>query len=174
MANNKVALADGTVLIDITDTTAEAADVVSGKVFYTKAGVRAVGTMAVVTPLDSYPVGSIYMSTNSTSPASLFGGSWAQLKDRFLLGAGDTYTAGNTGGASTVTLTAAQSGLPSHSHGVRNARTGGSGTARWVIDSSADASSLNTVIPNSTAANASSSHNNMPPYRVVYVWQRTS
>ena len=45
-----------------------------------------------------YPVGSIYMSVNATSPASLFGGTWEQLKDRFLLAAGDTYAAGSTGG----------------------------------------------------------------------------
>ena len=61
-----------------------------------------------------YPVGSIYMSTNNTSPATLFGGTWEQLKDRFLLGAGDTYTAGNTGGAATHTLTTTE--IPSHTH----------------------------------------------------------
>ena len=41
----------------------------------------------------TYPVGSIYLSLNSTSPASLFGGTWKQIKDRFLLAAGDTYAA---------------------------------------------------------------------------------
>lgn len=41
------------------------------------------------------------MSVNNTSPATLFGGTWVQLKDRFLLSAGDTYTAGNTGGSAT-------------------------------------------------------------------------
>ena len=35
-----------------------------------------------------YPVGSIYMSVNSTSPATLFGGTWVQIKGRYLLGAG--------------------------------------------------------------------------------------
>ena len=55
-----------------------------------------------------YPVGSIYMSVNSTSPATLFGGTWSQLKDRFLLGAGDTYSNGATGGAATVTEEAAE------------------------------------------------------------------
>ena len=64
-----------------------------------------------------YPVGSIYMSTNSTSPASLFGvGTWEQLKDRFLVGVGDNYANGATGGMASVTLTAAQSGLPAHNH----------------------------------------------------------
>ena len=39
-----------------------------------------------------YPVGSIYMSIESTSPAELFGGTWEQLEDRFLLGAGSEYS----------------------------------------------------------------------------------
>lgn len=77
-----------------------------------------------------YPVGSIYMSVANASPATLFGGTWAQLKDRFLLGAGDTYTAGDTGGAASVSYTPAgtNSGgavsshtlttdeIPSHNH----------------------------------------------------------
>ena len=61
-----------------------------------------------------YPVGSIYMSVNSTSPATLFGGTWEQLKDKFLLSAGTTYSAGSTGGESTHTLT--KNEMPSHTH----------------------------------------------------------
>ena len=52
-----------------------------------------------------YPVGSIYMSVNSTSPATLFGGTWTQIQDTFLLAAGSTYAAGATGGEATHTLT---------------------------------------------------------------------
>ena len=82
-----------------------------------------------------YPVGSIYMAVNDTSPASLFGGTWEQIKDKFLLSAGDTYANGATGGAATVTLTAAQSGIPAHSHGhtlklpnhTHTSNTGGNG-----------------------------------------------
>jgi len=36
-----------------------------------------------------YPVGSIYMSVNNTSPATLFGGTWEQIKGRFLIGTGE-------------------------------------------------------------------------------------
>ena len=62
-----------------------------------------------------YPVGSIYISVDSTSPATLFGGTWVQLKDRFLLGVGDTYSSVNaTGGEATVTLTTSQ--ITSHTH----------------------------------------------------------
>ena len=62
-----------------------------------------------------YPVGSIYWSSNNTNPGTLFGGTWAQIKDKFILAAGDSYTNGATGGAATVTLTV--SNMPSHKHG---------------------------------------------------------
>lgn len=50
-----------------------------------------------------YPVGSIYTSTKNTNPASTLGGTWTQIKDRFLLCAGDSYSAGSTGGSATHT-----------------------------------------------------------------------
>ena len=62
-----------------------------------------------------YPVGSLYWSKNPTNPATLFGGTWTQIKDKFILAAGDSYAQGATGGASTVTLTTAQ--MPMHTHG---------------------------------------------------------
>lgn len=63
---------------------------------------------------DVYPVGAIYISTVSISPADLFGGTWEQIQDRMLLGAGTSYTAGSTGGAATHTLITDE--LPSHNH----------------------------------------------------------
>ena len=36
------------------------------------------------TLLKAHPVGSIYMSTESTSPTDLFGGTWEQITDTFL------------------------------------------------------------------------------------------
>ena len=50
-----------------------------------------------------YPVGCIYMSVNSTNPGQLFGGTWEQIEDTFLLCAGSTYLAGSTGGSATHT-----------------------------------------------------------------------
>lgn len=63
-----------------------------------------------------YPVGSIYMSVNEVSPRSFLGGTWERITDRFLLAAGTSYAAGSTGGAASVTLTAAQ--MPRHGHNV--------------------------------------------------------
>lgn len=55
-----------------------------------------------------YPVGSIYVSTNSTNPETLFGGTWARIQDTFLLMAGSTYAAGTTGGSATMSHTHSQ------------------------------------------------------------------
>lgn len=69
-----------------------------------------------------YPVGSIYMSVNSTSPATLFGGTWVRLKDMFLLGASSNYPVANAGNASptadggSATVTLGVNNIPSHSH----------------------------------------------------------
>ena len=51
-----------------------------------------------------YPVGSIYMSTSTTSPATLFGGTWEQIHDRFLLSSSDSYPLGEIGGEASHTL----------------------------------------------------------------------
>lgn len=69
-----------------------------------------------------YPVGAIYMSTSNVSPATFLGGTWEQIKDKFLLCCGSSYAAGSTGGAATVTLTTAQ--IPSHNHTASTASTG--------------------------------------------------
>jgi len=76
-----------------------------------------------------YPVGSIYMSTVSTNPATLFGfGTWeAMPAGRVLLAQGKsswgtTYNAGSTGGEATHQLTVGE--LPSHGHSASTNTTG--------------------------------------------------
>lgn len=150
---------------------------------------------------DIYPVGSIYMSVNSTNPATVFGGTWQRITGRFLLAATDggssgaSQAAGNTGGAATVTLTAAQSGLPSHTHGIgsgqafirynhtatgqgvqeRSVASGASGNYKApVVNSSSVDFSYVLTTASEGGDNASSAHNNMPPYLAVYVWKRTA
>ena len=118
-----------------------------------------------------YPVGSIYMSVNSTNPSNLFGGTWTQLKDRFLLGAGSTYTNGSTGGSATQKLSAAN--LPSHTHPQYVATDGGSTSANldyngWVSNGKAVAQGIPTG-----ATGQGTKFDIMPPYLVVYMWQRT-
>ena len=120
---------------------------------------------------DIYPVGSIYMSVNNTNPSNLFGGTWTQLKDRFLLGAGSTYTNGSTGGSATQRLSAAN--LPSHTHPQYVATNGGSTSANldyngWVSNGKAVAQGIPTG-----ATGQGTTFDIMPPYLVVYMWKRT-
>lgn len=63
------------------------------------------------------PVGIVITLGVATSPAEIWDGtSWAQVKDRFLIGAGGSYTLGSTGGSATHTLTVAE--MPAHTHTV--------------------------------------------------------
>ena len=145
----------------------------------------------ISTLLSAYPIGSIYMSTVSTNPGTLFGGTWAQLEDRFLLTAGSTYTAGDTGGEATHLLTADESGQRAltitgggHSHTIttRYQKVFAAGTNKdgyWGNGSSNNTSMAYTSTDGShthsvSAASASQAHNNMPPYLVVYAWERTA
>ena len=121
-----------------------------------------------------HPVGSIYITTELVNPSTLFGiGTWEQIKDTFLLAAGDTYLAGQTGGEATHTLTVDE--MPEHSH--ENTTQ----TVQYSLFSTGSNSgyykgSSNTVIgtDSTSAVGGSQEHNNMPPYLVVYVWKRTA
>ena len=77
--------------------------------------VDADGALSADSALAAYPVGSIYQSTDPTSPAQLFGGTWEQIaQDRVLMGASDSHPAGST----------VEAGLP-------NIRGTFAGIARW-------------------------------------------
>lgn len=74
-----------------------------------------------------YPVGAIYMSTNSANPKNLFGGTWEEIQGKFLLARDESHEAGTTGGTEYVTLTTEQ--IPAHSHmGGEHTHTGPSHT----------------------------------------------
>lgn len=61
-----------------------------------------------------------------------FGGNWERLYDRFLVGAGDTYGVGQTGGEASHTLTTWE--MPTHNHGFANNSytLGNGGTGDWM------------------------------------------
>lgn len=131
-------------------------------------------TGAVNIKLDPYPVGAIYISVNDTSPASLFGGTWEVINDRFLLaGSAAHYKYGSTGGAATVTLTKDQ--MPQHQHQfsrvpiTTNELTTGNNYYTERSTTSGKLVNQNTETQGNTKA-----HNNMPPYLSVYMWKRTA
>ena len=73
-----------------------------------------------------YPVGSIYISYNSTNPSSLFGGTWENYGSGRVLKGINSGTAGTTGGSDTVTLKEAN--LPAHTHDISHTHTTKSGS----------------------------------------------
>lgn len=141
------------------------------------------GTMLSIVDL-IYPVGSIYMSVNAATPETLFGGTWQQIKDKFLLSAGDTYAAGTSGGSAKATL-------PSHTHTVGSgdyqlwgAKSGKgstepgnqiSGDAKYYAAATGGSTSNYKWLSGVDSKGVSDvSQANMPPYLAVYVWWRIS
>lgn len=122
--------------------------------------------------LDVYPVGSIYMSVNSTSPATLFGGTWEQIQDTFLLAAGPNHAAGSTGGEENHVLTVDE--MPSHNHGFNGDLFWSSADGGWASFRSGTSSSAGTALLNTQSKGGGQAHNNMPPFLAVYVWKRTA
>lgn len=132
-----------------------------------------------------YPVDSIYISTNSTSPASLYGGSWERYgKGRTLVSVNESdtdFTAGKTGGEKT------------HKHGLIGDAyakiswdaSGGVALSRGAISSwKSNVRVHNVLMPLVTDAgtrsqgiylggNTDDASSSMP-YIAVYIWRRTA
>ena len=122
-------------------------------------------------PCPYYPIGSIFLAVNNLNPSTFFGGTWEQIKDRFLLCAGNSYTAGSTGGEATHKLTVSE--MPSHNHEAVSTSGSDRGLALYpfsMITQNYRLADANVIRP--TGGNQP--HNNMPPYLVVYAWKRVA
>lgn len=147
-----------------------------------------------------YPIGSVYISTTNTkTPAQLFGGTWEQLEDVFLVCAGSTYSAGSTGGSATHTITSAE--LPRHTHSFSATTSGNGGhNHNLSMNSSSVAKGSNYSRPRAYGETteygyttswvdnhthtvsgttgdggfANNSFSLLPPYKAVYAWVRTA
>ena len=102
------------------------------------------------------------------------------LRDRFIVGVGSTYSIGSIGGVNAVTLTSAQSGVPAHSHPASDSGhvhgysmsistsgdSSGSGYNQEEGKSTTNTGTgyANITVSNNTAQNASTAHENRPPY----------
>lgn len=143
-----------------------------------------------------YPIGAIYISVSDVSPETFLGGTWEQIKDSFILAAGDTYEAGSSGGS-------ADAIIPYHNHSVdavsiasSGAHTnhtmkgygavlgsgstgwrfgsGGGDTANNIIQGGAHTHSVPAHNTNYAGASGNTTGANMPPYLTAYMWKRTA
>lgn len=129
-----------------------------------------------------YPIGSIYMNVNNTNPATLFGGTWEQIKDKFLLASGDIYQNGSTGGNSNHSHTLSNGyamlqlkndysnlcynektissswTLTNYLANINNTKYSGGGSTNKAISLGGTTDNIN----------------NMPPYLAIYIWKRTA
>ena len=123
-----------------------------------------------------YPVGSIYMNVNAVDPSLLFGGTWEQIKDKFLLASGDAYAVGSEGGsADAVVVSHNHSGILTVDNTNNKMKTERYGTTTGdvtVMGVNFETSAGNTItIPN---AGEDGKGKNIPPYIAVNVWKRTA
>ena len=126
-----------------------------------------------------YPVGSIYTSMNNTSPATLFGGTWSQITDRFLYCVSSN--SNTTGGSKKITI----DNLPSHNHGIDNVyddanfNHGNTSVLTWssrmsIPNDTNDTESAIKYRRTTYTNNTGSGTDYMPPYITVYAWYRTA
>ena len=151
-----------------------------------------------------YPVGCYFETTDTDfNPNNEFVGTWV-LEDPGLVhvSAGTGYAVSanaQDGGEATHKLTAAESGVPAHGHGASSGNgymsfarvVGAAGTTyannhvtgyqsagyKDVSNTSNFPGAAHThsiTVNQNTAANASSAHNNMQPYKNVNRWHRTA
>ena len=120
-----------------------------------------------------YPVGAIYISVADTNPSMLFGfGTWEQIKDVFLLAAGDTYPAASSGGEATHVL--AENEIPAHRHKIAYPNASGPyGDAAIGYPAISDTTKTwGAEMCKTESVGGGAAHNNMPPYLAVYMWHR--
>ena len=133
-----------------------------------------IGTSAIF--LASHPVGSLFETTVSTNPGTLYGGTWAAWGGgRTPVGVNTADTSFNTvektGGAKTHTLTVQE--IPNHAHDLNAVNEGvdnpnGGYHPGWTFNKQYTAQVMSASIGGGQA------HNNLQPYITCYIWKRTT
>lgn len=149
-----------------------------------------------------HPIGSLYWSSQSTEPSTLFGGTWKQITDTFVLAAGTNHAA--NADANTVTTAPTGQGAETHAHATQNhtltyaevpavnsvnhcggqayymnmsvLTAYGSGGRGWDIQGGNEVAVATDQLGSGGAHNHGNTENasSMPPYLVRYCWERIS
>lgn len=121
-----------------------------------------------------YPIGSIYMSIDSTNPSSLFGGTWepwgtGRVPVGIDLNDTDFNTVEKTGGEKTHTLSVNE--MPSHKHNFAFADDNGTAGIydTFQYNGWRQARLIDATMDNT---GGSQPHNNLQPYITCYMWKR--
>lgn len=122
-----------------------------------------------------YPVGTIYTTEDKDfNPSTRWGGTWELIKDRMIIGAGNSYAVKSTGGEATHTLTGKE--IPPHNHTApvriqwyNEVRNGIMFTGWGASNAQVDYQTQYTGY-----AGEGHAHNNLPPYYSAYIWRRTA
>jgi len=122
--------------------------------------------------LERSHIGQIIMSTTLNTQAKViaqYGGTtWTKIEGRFLLGASSSYPVNSTGGEKEHTLTINE--IPSHNHTL-NYKTSGTQALEGSYGLYMIAGTDDTII---ASTGGGQPHNNMPPYEVKHIWERTA
>ena len=144
---------------------------VDSRSFYTRAEVD-----ALLKSVNPFPVGSIYQSTDPTSPAALFGGTWEQIaSERVLMGASSSHAAGTTVKAGLPNITGSfVADVKKGEHKVSGAFTAGN-----VIASTGEYNNFSDVYKFSLDASKSNgiygrSATVQPAAYYVHIWRRVA
>lgn len=137
-------------------------------------------------PCPFYPVGSVYISFVNTNPSTYFGGTWEQIKDRMLIGAGNKYSSGSTGGNEKHSHSLSRRGganMRKYADTFYQGETTSAGTMPkesstgywWLTTANTDYSS--TTNPGNKAIGiglygSTDDDSTLPPYIAVYLWRR--
>ncbi len=133
--------------------------------------------------LDAHPVGSYYWSNDSTSPATLFGGTWEALPAGYTLiaqGSGTddygnfTYTAGQKYGERKHQLTTDETPIHSHVYYLDTTKKGSSGESSWLVDAGTIGSKITDRPRTTEPTGGDQPHNNIQPCIAAYGWRRTA
>lgn len=131
-----------------------------------------------------FPIGSLYFNSSKIDPSTFFGGKWKAVEDVFILTAGSKHKAGSTGGVEKYTLTVSE--MPNHKHDIYDSYYGddkkvpvaayaaSNGKAALFKPKELGLTDDGDCIIKASYVGGNQPHENMPPYKVFYCWERIS